>query len=162
MDSCPTLTDPTGADVDADGVGDACDNCPSLSNTNQADADLDGHGDACDCAPGDPSVFALQPEVTGAAFDPNAATLRWDSQGGTAGGPPITYDVLRGSAVGVPVGSGSESCLVDGTGATSFADPAMPPSRQRFWYLVRAANACGPGSYGQSSGGTPRTSGACP
>jgi hypothetical protein len=162
IDTCPTVADPSGADLDADGVGNACDNCPSLPNASQGDADLDGHGDACDCAPGDPSVFALQPEVTGAAFDPDGATLRWDSQGSPAGGPLVAYDVLRGSAVGVPVGSGAETCLVNGTAATSFADPAPPPSGQRFWYLVRAANVCGPGSYGQSSGGTPRTSASCP
>ena len=36
------------ADVDSDGVGDACDNCPSVSNADQVDTDGDGQGDACD------------------------------------------------------------------------------------------------------------------
>ena len=161
IDGCPTVADPSGADLDADAVGDVCDNCPSAPNATQVDGDLDGHGDACDCAPGDPTAFALPPEVSGAAFDPDSATLRWDAQG-TPGGPPVAFDVLRGSSVGVPVGSGPESCVADATVETSFTDPATPPSRQRFWYLVRAANACGPGSYGQSSGGTPRTSASCP
>jgi len=161
IDTCPMVADPSGADLDADGLGDACDNCPALPNATQADGDLDGHGDACDCAPGDPSVFALPPEVSGASFDPDSATLRWDAQG-APGGPPVAFDVLRGSSVGVPVGSGPETCVTDATVETSFTDPATPPSRQRFWYLVRAANVCGPGSYGQNSGGTPRTSASCP
>jgi len=33
--------DPTGADADADLVGDACDNCPALANPDQADGEFD-------------------------------------------------------------------------------------------------------------------------
>ncbi len=40
-------------DVDADGVGDACDNCVDDANADQADADGDGLGDACDECIGD-------------------------------------------------------------------------------------------------------------
>ncbi len=74
VDVCPTVYDPTQADADADGVGDACDacpgdpindpdgdglcasvdNCPFVANPNQADGDADGIGDACDACPGDP------------------------------------------------------------------------------------------------------------
>jgi hypothetical protein len=43
------------SDVDADGVGDACDNCPDVPNTDQADGDGDGLGDACDPCPADPT-----------------------------------------------------------------------------------------------------------
>jgi hypothetical protein len=46
-DSCPTVFNDDGSDVDADFVGDVCDNCPEDANANQADTDLDGLGDAC-------------------------------------------------------------------------------------------------------------------
>jgi Thrombospondin type 3 repeat len=61
VDNCPVLSNPSQADADGDGQGDACDpdddgdgvadgadNCPTTSNPNQADADGDGQGDACD------------------------------------------------------------------------------------------------------------------
>lgn len=36
------------ADTDQDGVFDSCDNCPALANPSQADADADGIGNACE------------------------------------------------------------------------------------------------------------------
>ena len=45
----PTQTTvPVDADRDNDGVDDPIDNCPDDANTNQADVDVDGVGDACD------------------------------------------------------------------------------------------------------------------
>ncbi|MEA3191565.1 MAG: microbial collagenase [Thermoplasmata archaeon] len=88
-DACPDAPDPAQADVDRDGLGDACDpdrdndgvpdarlplgafpdNCPDDPNPDQADADHDGAGDAC--AP--PAVGAPpRARPAGAALAPPA------------------------------------------------------------------------------------------
>jgi hypothetical protein len=59
-DNCPNMDNGDQADIDHNGIGDACDdydrdsvlnindNCPNDPNTRQADADGDGIGDVCD------------------------------------------------------------------------------------------------------------------
>jgi hypothetical protein len=60
-DNCPDDPNADQADLDGDGLGDACDpdgdgdgvlndddNCPSVPNADQADLDVDGIGDLCD------------------------------------------------------------------------------------------------------------------
>jgi len=47
-DNCPYAVNPTQADTDGDGFGDACDNCLRVANQAQVDFDQDGYGVACD------------------------------------------------------------------------------------------------------------------
>jgi hypothetical protein len=46
--------------------------------------------------------------------------------------------------------------------ASSVTDAGVPPAGAAFWYLVRAKNVCGTGTYGSASGGSPRLGTACP
>ncbi|MEA2517227.1 MAG: hypothetical protein QOG16_1065, partial [Actinomycetota bacterium] len=69
-DTCPGVPNDQSADIDGDGIGDACDenddrpvdsdgdgaldaedNCPAVANADQADNDSDGAGNACDDTP---------------------------------------------------------------------------------------------------------------
>jgi hypothetical protein len=82
----------------------------------------------------------------------------WDATAGAT-----IYDVVRGSIEALPVGPGDadEVCFSDLDSAV-FVDSELPPPGSGFWYLTRGQSACGTGSYGNSSEGTPRTTTACP
>src|SRR5439155_810420 len=86
---------------------------------------------------------------------PSVTTLVWDAAG--SAGPGTVYDVARGLASELPVGSGaSETCLAPGIAAATTTDTNTPAVGASFWYLVRVRSNCGTGSYGVASDGTPR------
>ena len=118
------------------------------------DDDLDGHADpVCggdDCNEANNQVWAAASEVTNlnvTAGDP--ANPTWDSQS-VLSGPGTQYDLVSGAigtlAPGVVL-SGA-TCLQSSAGTTYSDARAVPPGSVAFWYLVRARNACGTGTYG--------------
>ena len=82
-------------DKDGDGLVTCYDNCPRISNSNQADVDSDGLGDACDDSDGD---GLTDKEELGYVATPNnfAGCLQWnnpDSDGeGLNDGIEISYE----------------------------------------------------------------------
>jgi len=156
-DDCVIASSPSpnndGPDVEGDGLCDFGD----------PDDDNDGQSDWADCAPLDGTLRASPSEVSGVRFGSGGVKHRliWtapQAQGGSA----TVSDVVRGTLAGLPVGSGAETCLAPGTAAAQVDDATNPGSGTANWYLVRAKNACGTGSYGNRSSGTPRISSACP
>jgi len=131
-DDCPTLFNPVRpvdggkqADLDQDGLGDACDpcprsngdgctppkpfdadgdgkdswldNCPSDTNVDQADGDGDGHGDACDSCPKDANP--------GTAKCPGAPTTIFAIQNPSAPNHPAQKARVRVECVVTAVGT---------------------------------------------------------
>jgi hypothetical protein len=94
-------------------------------------------------------------EVAGVGFLADGATIVWDPPGGTG----IVYDVVRGRLAALPVGpgGGDEICAATDSTTNAFTDTDPVPEGDGFWYLVRAANSCAPGSYGNDAppGGPP-------
>ena len=151
----------SGLDFDGDGILNGPDNCLTVSNPTQADADSDDHGDACDCDSSDSELFTPPLKIMG-FFLPSEGSLSWDSDGPHSGSS-TEYDVLSGALAELPVGGGlSERCVEAATPITISNDAEDPAPGTGFYYLVRGRNACGVGTYGEASNGTPRASSTCP
>jgi hypothetical protein len=130
------------------------------------DHDGDGHGCAIDCDDGDPDIFASPGEVRGLRFTQDKTTFQWIA---AVAGEATVYDIVRGLRSELPVGSGpSENCLASDyapssgvPGIITWTDAEAPGPGAAFWYLVRATNACGSGTYGFPSVGGPRVTEVC-
>jgi hypothetical protein len=138
-------------DLDADGTPDWSD----------LDDDGDGVSDADDCAPRDPGTTSPPAEVEAVLLTGDAlVTVGWALQ--EAG---TRFDVAAGGVAALREDGGfaRAECRVDGHGPPPWYDdrdgPAAGDSR---YYLLRAENACGSGTWGRPPHGTPRVVDACP
>jgi hypothetical protein len=94
-------------------------------------------------------------EVSDVGFDSDTITVYW-----TPSGPNSVYDVARQDLDAMLTGAPLE-CLVTGLDAASYSDVEEPAAGAVYGYLVRANNDCGPGGWGMTSRGEPRTA-TCP
>jgi subtilisin family serine protease len=134
------------------------DDCDGVVPANEKDGDGDGTIGCADCNDGDPAIWSTPGEVPGLVFVTRTALL-WAS---ASGGASSTYDLLRsGSPQEFVAGT---TCVVTHTSGTVASDSATPAPGARFYYLVRAANACpvGQGSLGSTSAGVARAGRSCP
>jgi hypothetical protein len=130
------------------------------NGANFTESDGDGVRNDLDCAPSNAAAFAVPGEVRGLRFRTHTE-LKWGSAAPSSGTGSV-HDVMQGAVAELPVGAPGETCLVDGTAGTTLEDDSVPAVGQAFFYLVRAANACGVGSWGFESSGLEQVSAACP
>jgi putative metal-binding protein len=142
-----------------DGVDNNCNNV-----VDDRDYDLDGHG-ACfgDCSDFDPAVWGMPFEVPSLDLtSENPLSWSWLDEAPSVG-PSVVYDVPSGTlgpGTGVIFPSGSCLGTVSSPGFTD-ARPDPAPGNA-YWFLVRARNSCGPGSYGLDGQGNERSELSCP
>jgi hypothetical protein len=139
------------------------DTCGSQQNGSPCD---DGNactaGDTCaggTCQPGTPG--SAPPETSGLLVaGASGTTLSW-----TAAGGGVVYDVAGATLTDLQGGgTTSAACLQNDGAAASFLDGRPDPAPgSGFYYLVRAQNVCGAGTYGFNSASVERVlPAACP
>ena len=142
---------------------DSCDpasGCVFTNNTSPCD---DGNActqaDTCQLGACVGTAIAAPGEVPNVRFLASTS-MSWDPPVGD--GPAVSYDVARGVLGQWPAGAGLSEVCEQQDAASQAAPAAVPDSDTGFWYLVRGRSACGVGSYGVASDGTPRSVSSCP
>jgi hypothetical protein len=119
------------------------------------DSDGDAHIDALcggdDCNDSNPLVWSAPSEVRNLIVGmANPAMLSWDSQGALVG-PETTYDLVSGPLLSAAGMNFPASVCLQMGGGTTYGDARPDPAvGTGYWYLARARNSCGNGTYGTS------------
>jgi hypothetical protein len=83
---------------------------------------------------------------------PNRTTVQWAATAGAT-----SYDVVRGSVAQLRAAgsfsSAVSTCTGNNVAATQVTDAHVPSAADADWWLVRAVNSCGPGTYDESAPG---------
>jgi len=153
---------PPVADGTACSDGNACtqaDTCQSGTCQSGPPLDADGDGHAAllcggnDCNDANPQVWLAPVDVTSLMLSGASGTsVTWDGQGQLAG-PETTYDLASGAlpAPGTGFSLVPNTCLLSDSSSTSFVETRPDPANDTgFWYLSRARNSCGTGTYGST------------
>jgi glucose/arabinose dehydrogenase len=118
------------------------------------DPDGDGVANSCDCANSDGSAWSATVEVPRVRlFGHVTTTLGWDAQR-AATGAGVRYAVVSGSLSALrSSGTFAGACTLGSSLAPSrvMDARAVPAPGQGYFYLVRAGNACGAGTFGDST-----------
>src|SRR5262249_44831759 len=115
-----------------------------VNEANYADGDHDGMRDDLDCASADGTAFLVPREVRSVRFR-SSSLLEWNSAAAGSGNG-ARYDVVQGTLSHFSTGSGSgEICLANDAPERTLSDGMTPIPGTAFYYVVRAANACGTG-----------------
>jgi hypothetical protein len=113
-----------------------------------------------DCDDTDSGVWGRPTEARDLRFTSGKTSLGWMGPEDAGGDDAVTYDTLRSSLAG---SFGAEACFEADEYDTATEDIADPGAGSGFYYLVRAASACGEGGLGLwGSLGLPREAAACP
>jgi uncharacterized delta-60 repeat protein len=125
-----------------------------------SDGNLCTASDSCSagvCTPGPP--VPPPAEIAALRVDGDApSTLSWSDPGGAL------FDVASSSLSDLRItGATGATCLANDVATAIYADGLVPSPGNGVYYLVRGQSACGDGTYGTNSAGTPRTpAAACP
>jgi hypothetical protein len=140
-------------DGDACTVGDTCGDSICQAGALR-DSDGDAQPDALcggnDCNDSDATVWSAPTEVADVRMTADIpSSITWSDQAGSAG-PGTSYDPVSGmillSSGGVDFGS---AVCLGPIASPVFVDTRSDPNvGSAFWYLVRARNSCGAGTYG--------------